>query len=112
MHVWTVKGDPGSKEELINATAICAYNRCFSSQSLREYYIMDVVDKFAIVGKCSLSELRKSSCGPWFVIRRSRITGMQDDITGHLLSCHLSKPEHTYGLILIRARKFDLPTHH
>ena len=71
---------------------------------------MDVIDKFAMVGKCSLSELRKSSCGPWFVIRRSRITEMQDDITGHLLSCHLSKPEH--GLILITAGKFDLPTHH
>lgn len=66
--------------------------------------------------KCSFSELRKSSCGDFrgceFVVRR--LVECKDDITSHLQSCHLSKlignvEEH--DLILMRAGKFDLPTH-
>jgi len=56
----------GSKEGLINATAIL----CLSSQSAREYHIIDVIDKFATDAKCSFSELQKSSCGD-SVVRHS-----------------------------------------
>ena len=94
----------------------CVYNRCFSSQSPRECHIIDVIDKFAMDAKCSFSELRKSKCGDFrgspFAVRR--LLECKEDITGHLQSCHLSKlvgnvEEH--DLILMRAGKFDLPTH-
>ena len=49
-------------------------NRCFSSQSPHEYHIIDVIDKFAMDARCSLSELRKSKSGDFrgspFAVRR------------------------------------------
>ena len=66
--------------------------------------------------KCSFSELQKSKCGDFrglpFVVRR--LLECKDDITGHLQSCHLSKlvgSVEEHDLILMRAGKFDLPTH-
>jgi len=86
-----------------------------SSQSPREYHIIDVIDKFAMDAKCSFSELRKSSCGDFrsssFAVRR--LLECKDDIAGHLQSCHLSKlvgNVEEYDLILMRVGKFDLPT--
>ena len=75
------------------ARPFCVYNRCFSSQSRREYHIIVAIDKFAMDAKCSLSELRKSKCGDFrgspFAVRK--LLECKDDITGHLQSCHLSK---------------------
>ena len=92
------------------------YNRCFSSQSPREYHIIVVINKFAMDAKCSVSELRKSKCGDFrgspFAVRR--LHECKDDITGHFKSCHLSKlvgNVEKHDLILMRAGKFDLPTH-
>ena len=72
---------------------ICVYNRCFGSQSLREYHIIDVIDKFAMGAKCLCSELRKSKsgyfCGSSFAVQR--LLECKDDVTGHIQSCHLSK---------------------
>ena len=66
--------------------------------------------------KCSFSELQKSKCddfrGSPFIVRR--LLECKDDITGHLQSCHLSKlvgSVEERDLILMRAGKFDLPTH-
>ena len=66
--------------------------------------------------KCSFSDLRKSKCGDFrgapFVVRR--LLECKNDITGHLQSCHLSKlvgSVEEHDLILMRAGKFDLPTH-
>ena len=66
--------------------------------------------------KCSFSELRKSKCGDFhgspFVV--GRLLECKDDITGHKQSCHLSKlvgSVEEHDLILMRAGKFDLPTH-
>ena len=68
-------------------------NRCFSSQSPREYHIIDVIDKFAMDARCSLSELRKSKSGDFrgspFAVRR--LLECKDDVRGHLQSCSLSK---------------------
>ena len=62
--------------------------------------------------KCSF----KSKCGDFrgspFVVRR--LLECKDDITGHLQSSHLSKlvgSVEEHDLILMRAGKFDLPTH-
>ena len=66
-------------------------------------------------GKCSFSELAKSSCGEFRGSTRMvcRLRECQEDITGHLQACHLSKltgiPE--YELILARAGLFDVPLH-
>ena len=92
----------------------CVYNRCFSSQSPREY----VIDKFAMDAKCWFSELRKSKCGDFrgspFVVRR--LLECKDDITGHLQSCHLSKlvgsvEEHDLILIHQQESMWICPKH-
>ena len=66
-------------------------------------------------GKCSFSDLAKSSCGDFRGSTRMvcRLRECQEGITGHLQACHLSKltgiPE--YELILPRAGLFDVPLH-
>ena len=66
-------------------------------------------------GKCSFSDLAKSSCGDFRGSTRMvcRLRECQEGITGHLQACHLSKltgiPE--YELILPRAGLFDEPLH-
>ena len=83
------------QEGLSMPRPFCVYNRYFSSQSPREYHIIDVIDKFAMDAKCSFSELRKSKShgGDFrslpFAMRR--LLECKDDVTGHLQNCHLSK---------------------
>ena len=58
-----------------------------------------------------ISVVRHSS--PFVAIRR-RLLECKDDITGHLQSCHLSKlvgSVEEHDVILMKAGKFDLPTH-
>ena len=66
-------------------------------------------------GKCSFSELAKSSYGEFRGSTRMmcRLRECQEGITGYLQACHLSKltgiPE--YELLLARAGLFDVPLH-